>query len=108
MNDDDNPFADPNSFCLTNRSFWFATLYQGNAQQTTTDCHFKPMKKIVFLGLFILSEVAALFAASILIPMDEESQKNHLKAYGITYWVLNNGNKVNWLLNYQRRFIFNA
>lgn len=58
------------------------------------------MKKIVFLGLFILVG-CKLFAASILIPMDEESQKNHLKAYGITYWVLNNGNKVNWLLNYR-------
>ncbi len=58
------------------------------------------MRKIVFLGLFILVG-CKLFAASILIPMDEESQKNHLKAYGITYWVLNNGNKVNWLLNYR-------
>ena len=28
------------------------------------------------------------FASYILIPMDEDSQKNHLKAYGITYWVL--------------------
>ncbi len=33
--------------------------------------------------------------------MDYESQKNHLKAYGITYWVLNKGQKVKWLLNYR-------
>lgn len=33
--------------------------------------------------------------------MDTESQKNHLKAYGITYWVLNRELKVNWLLNYR-------
>ncbi|MFD2552636.1 asparagine synthetase B [Bizionia sediminis] len=33
--------------------------------------------------------------------MDAESQKNHLKAYGITYWTLNNQVKVNWLLNYR-------
>lgn len=33
--------------------------------------------------------------------MDTESQKNHLKAYGITYWVLNKELKVNWLLNYR-------
>jgi len=39
-------------------------------------------------------------AASILIPMDEE-QKNHLKAYGLTYWVLKNGIESNWLLNYR-------
>ena len=33
--------------------------------------------------------------------MDAESQKNHLKAYGITYWVLNKQLKVKWLLNYR-------
>jgi hypothetical protein len=39
-------------------------------------------------------------AASILIPMDE-SQTNHLKAYGLTYWVLQNNLEVQWLLNYR-------
>ena len=33
--------------------------------------------------------------------MDAESQKNHLKAYGITYWVLTKQQKVQWLLNYR-------
>ena len=33
--------------------------------------------------------------------MDAEGQKNHLKAYGITYWVLNKQLKVKWLLNYR-------
>ena len=33
--------------------------------------------------------------------MDAESQKNHLKAYGITYWTLNKQLKVKWLLNYR-------
>ncbi len=33
--------------------------------------------------------------------MDVESQKNHLKAYGITYWTLNKQLKVKWLLNYR-------
>ena len=41
------------------------------------------------------------FASYVLIPMDTESQKNHLKAYGITYWVLNKELKVKWLLNYR-------
>ena len=31
----------------------------------------------------------------------DESQKDHLKAYGITYWVLQNGIEANWLLNYR-------
>ena len=35
----------------------------------------------------------------ILIPMDN-SQKNHLKAYGIVYFALENGLKAKWLLNY--------
>lgn len=33
--------------------------------------------------------------------MDVKNQKNHLKAYGITYWVLNKQLKVKWLLNYK-------
>ena len=41
------------------------------------------------------------FASTILIPMDADSQKNHLKAYGITYWVLARQQKVQWLLNYR-------
>ena len=36
-----------------------------------------------------------------LIPMDADSQKNHLKAYGITYWTLEQQLKVKWLLNYR-------
>ncbi len=57
------------------------------------------MKKILFtiLTLIILSNT---FASRILIPMDEE-QKNHLKAYGIAYWILQNGIEVNWLLNFR-------
>ena len=39
-------------------------------------------------------------AASILIPMDED-QKNHLKAYGITFWTLKHGQEADWLLNYR-------
>lgn len=33
--------------------------------------------------------------------MDADSQKEHLKAYGITYWVLEKHQKVKWLLNYR-------
>ncbi len=54
----------------------------------------------VRLTLLILLFVSVCRAASILIPMDEE-QKNHLKAYGITYWGLKNGLETDWLLNYR-------
>ena len=40
-----------------------------------------------------------LWAARILVPMDN-SQTNHLKAYGVAFWVLENGVEVEWLLNY--------
>ncbi len=33
--------------------------------------------------------------------MDAEGQKEHLKAYGITYWTLERQVKVKWLLNYR-------
>ena len=33
--------------------------------------------------------------------MDETTQKNHLKAYGITYWCLSKNYKASWLLNYR-------
>jgi hypothetical protein len=33
--------------------------------------------------------------------MDFETQDNHLKAYGISYWLLEKNQKVQWLLNYR-------
>ncbi|MCL2027481.1 MAG: asparagine synthetase B [Bacteroidales bacterium] len=36
----------------------------------------------------------------IIIPMDE-SQTNHLKSYGVAYWVLSQDVEVDWLLNYR-------
>lgn len=36
----------------------------------------------------------------LLIPMDE-LQKDHLKSYGITFWVLEKDVEVKWLLNYR-------
>ena len=36
----------------------------------------------------------------ILIPMDQ-TQKNHLKAYGTAFWTLNQGINVEWILNYR-------
>lgn len=39
----------------------------------------------------------------------DENQKDHLKAYGITYWVLNQGSEAFWLLNYRGgSFVFPA
>ena len=58
----------------------------------------KRLITILFLVVFVTTNV---FATRILIPMDEESQRNHLKAYGIAYWILQNEIEVEWLLNYR-------
>ncbi|MFT6814582.1 MAG: hypothetical protein ACJAZ3_000473 [Sphingobacteriales bacterium] len=53
---------------------------------------------IVFLTVLFFAISAK--ATYILIPMDEV-QRNHLKAYGISYWILQNEGEVQWLLNYR-------
>ena len=58
------------------------------------------MKKLIFF-IGILCWAISSHASQILIPMDEESQANHLKAYGIAYWVLQNDIEVEWLLNFK-------
>lgn len=42
----------------------------------------------------------SVLASFIYIPMNDDNQKNHLKAYGIVYFSLQNGLKAKWLLNY--------
>lgn len=56
-------------------------------------------KKLLTVFLFLLAISAK--ANFILLPMDDVSQKNHLKAYGITYWALDKQYKASWLLNYR-------
>jgi hypothetical protein len=58
------------------------------------------MKKYLLSFLLVLA-FANSQAAKIFIPMDADNQKNHLKAYGIAYFALSKGVKVDWLLNYQ-------
>ena len=50
--------------------------------------------------LIFLSIILPIRAAYILIPMDE-TQSNHLKAYGIAYWILTKEVNVDWMLNYK-------
>jgi hypothetical protein len=58
------------------------------------------MKYYIACALFLLLSFAAK-ASFILLPMDETTQQNHLKAYGITYWCLSKNYKASWLLNYR-------
>jgi hypothetical protein len=56
-------------------------------------------KKSLYIFFLLLSFSAK--ANFLLLPMDEVAQKNHLKAYGITYWALDKQYKASWLLNYR-------
>ena len=58
------------------------------------------MLRRLSLLLLLLAVATAARASTILIPMDD-TQTDHLKAYGITYWVLNNNIEAWWLLNYR-------
>lgn len=58
------------------------------------------MRKIILIAIFIAININFAKADKILIPMDL-AQLDHLKAYGLVYWNLSNGNKVDWLLNYR-------
>ena len=53
------------------------------------------------LWIFILLISFSVRGSFILIPMDETTQQNHLKAYGITYWCIDKNYKSSWLLNYR-------
>lgn len=55
---------------------------------------------LISIVLFVVMGSSSLMATRLLIPMDK-SQKNHLKAYGITYWCLKHEVEVDWLLNYR-------
>lgn len=56
----------------------------------------KMTRKLAVIFLFIFG----VLQAGILIPMDK-TQTNHLKAYGIAFYALQNGVNVEWLLNYR-------
>ncbi|HET9235131.1 MAG TPA: asparagine synthetase B, partial [Candidatus Eisenbacteria bacterium] len=58
-------------------------------------------KRVGLLGILLILIMGAVPAsARILIPMDL-TQTDHLRAYGIAYWILTRGQTVEWLLNYR-------
>ncbi|MBN2663771.1 MAG: asparagine synthetase B [Bacteroidales bacterium] len=57
------------------------------------------MKKILTWLIFSIITIPV-FSSQILIPMDN-TQTDHLKAYGITYWAIQNTLESYWLLNYK-------
>jgi len=53
-----------------------------------------------FIKYIIIFSFCFLHSDKLLIPMDL-TQTDHLKAYGITFWNLEKGQNVDWLLNYR-------
>jgi hypothetical protein len=58
------------------------------------------MKALILVVMALLTAAAPARAQHLLVPMDRE-QANHLKAYGLVYWVLEHGMTAEWLLNYR-------
>jgi hypothetical protein len=52
---------------------------------------------ILLIGAFSVDAIAQ---AKVLIPMDLK-QTDHLKSYGVAFWVLQHNGEVDWLLNYR-------
>jgi hypothetical protein len=61
---------------------------------------FKNTFRIFIFLIFFLSPFLNSHADKLLIYMDL-AQTDHLKAYGVAYWVLEQGRNVEWLLNYR-------
>lgn len=57
-------------------------------------------QKITFTIVLALLVVSCAYSQRVLIPMDL-AQKDHLKAYGVTYNSLKQGSNIEWLLNYR-------
>lgn len=56
------------------------------------------MKKMVCIICLCCWSIG--YGQKLLVPMDLQ-QTDHLKAYGVAYWVLQNSMNVEWLLNYR-------
>ncbi len=57
------------------------------------------MKRLTLIVVCFFLMLLPSRAAQLLIPMDA-TQRDHLKAYGMAYWALQNEQEVDWLLNY--------
>src|SRR5262245_50287712 len=56
------------------------------------------MRFSILFSLLLIVRLAS--ANHLLIPMDDK-QTDHLKAYGIAYWILKKETEVDWLLNFR-------
>ena len=62
--------------------------------------NYKQMNYKISIVLILLLFTFQAYSIHILIPMDD-TQNDHLKSYGIAFWVLEKDVEVKWLLNYR-------
>lgn len=60
----------------------------------------RPIKNICAAVVLLCTSLVAKANDYLFIPMDY-TQSEHLKAYGMAYWVLEHGIEVQWMLNYK-------
>ena len=98
MNDDQGGGTE----CRSDTPTFVATVHPRTGASWLPDVSCCLMQHLRRFGLVVVGCLAfqVLWAARILVPMDN-SQTNHLKAYGVAFWVLENGVEVEWLLNYR-------
>ena len=59
------------------------------------------LRRILLIGTILVLTLTGVAAhGAVLIPMDL-TQSDHLKSYGVAYWALEKGYRVEWLLNYR-------
>ena len=58
------------------------------------------MNNFIKLLVIVILFTGKIYSQKILIPMDM-AQENHIKAYGLVFWGINEGQHFDWLLNYR-------
>jgi hypothetical protein len=58
------------------------------------------MRRVLTILISLALSATGVRAQFLLVPMDRD-QNNHLKAYGLTFWAIQQGHTAEWLLNYR-------
>lgn len=78
----------------------FTLSRKRNEPSHSSKVHMFMFKKFLLYAFLALWAPMAM-GQYLFVPMDADTQNDHLKAYGVSYWVLSKGTKVKWLLNYR-------
>ena len=54
----------------------------------------------MFTKIISILYIGIIFSQKLIIPMDL-AQTDHLKAYGLAFWILEKNTNIDWILNYR-------